>query len=301
MDTDRLLRELTDFLRIPSVSNQPIAQRGLPRGRRMGRRRPCVGSAAAKFSFSRAARTRWCGVSGPRCPARPRCSSTVTTTCSRPSRWTSGPRRRSSHGARRQACSRVARGRQGPGVLPAQGNRGARRPTARELPLSHRGEEEYGSRVLFELLRREPSAGEPTRAHRRHGLHRAAAGPRLHHAARLCYAEITVRTARSIYTRASSRRGAQRARRARSPARPLEDARRQGARPRPVCVGEASIESRARHLKRLPFREGEFLKHRVQAKALTGSRPTRAGAPLGPPDLRDPRHHRGFTGTVPRP
>src|SRR3989441_441352 len=97
--------------------------------------------------------------------------------------------------------------------------------------------------------------------------------------------------------KAIEERGGQPARRARSPARSLEDARRQSARPRPVCVGEASIESRARHLEAPPLpgrrvseapRPGEGADG---AQVLLGAR-----APLGTPDLRDPRDHRRLYG-----
>src|SRR2546430_6557188 len=52
----------------------------------------CVGSAVARYSSSRVTRTRWCGVSGPKCPEHPPCSCTVTTTCSPPTRSTNGSR-----------------------------------------------------------------------------------------------------------------------------------------------------------------------------------------------------------------
>src|SRR2546426_1003656 len=89
----------------------------------------------------------------------------------------------------------------------------------------------------------------------------------------------------------------QRPRRARPPARPLEDARRQGPRSGPVRVGEASFQGRARHLEAAPFPGRRVLETPRPGEGAHGAQVVLgARAPLGPPDLRDPRDHRGVHG-----
>ncbi len=134
------------------------------------------------------------------------------------------------------------------------------------------GEEEYGSRVLFELLRREP---ERTRADAVLIADMAYIAPRwpaVYTTLRgLCYAEISVRTAKSDL-HSGEFGGA-------APNAHEELARLLGRLKTPdgkvhVPGLYASVKRPSRvelaTWKRLPFREGEFLKHRVQAKALTG-------------------------------
>src|SRR2546426_1003657 len=154
---------------------------------RSGSPASCVVSAVARYSSSGAARTRWCGASGPRCLARRPSSSTVTTTCSRPSLSTSGPRRRSSRRCATASCSRAAP-----------------RPTPAPHPARPGGPAPSAHEELARLLGRLKTPDGKVRV------------PGL-------YASVK----------------------------------------RPSKVELATW-------KRLPFREGEFLKHRVQAKALTG-------------------------------
>jgi len=134
------------------------------------------------------------------------------------------------------------------------------------------GEEEYGSRVLFELLRREP---ERTRADVVLIADMAYIAPRwpaVYTTLRgLCYAEITVRTAKSDlhsgeFGGAAPNAHEELARllgRLKTPDGKVHVPGLYASVKRPSKVELATW-------KRLPFREGEFLKHRVQAKALTG-------------------------------
>src|SRR6266480_1135679 len=228
----------------------------------------------------------------------------------------------------------------------------AMQATANGPPVNFRflieGEEEYGSRVLFELLRREP---ERTRADAVLIADMAYVAPRwpaVYTMLRgLCYAEISVRTAKSDlhsgeFGGAAPNAHEELARllgRLKTPDGKVHVPGLYASVKRPSKVELATW-------KRLPFREGEFLKHRVQAKALTGLKsysvlerlwalptfeirsesrarhleapplPGRrvpeaprpgegadgaqvllgARAPLGTPDLRDPRDHRRLHG-----
>jgi len=149
---------------------------------------------------------------------------------------------------------------------------GARRGPPVNFRFLIEGEEEYGSRVLFELLRREP---ERTRADAVLIADMAYVAPRwpaVYTTLRgLCYAEITVRTAKSDL-HSGEFGGA-------APNAHEELARLLGRLKTPdgkihlpgfyAAVRRPSKRELATW-KRLPFKESEFLKHRVQAKALTG-------------------------------
>ena len=134
------------------------------------------------------------------------------------------------------------------------------------------GEEEYGSRVLFDLLRREP---ERTRADAVLIADMAYVAPRwpaVYTALRgLCYAEISVRTAQSDL-HSGEFGGA-------APNSHEELVRLLGRLKRPD--GKINIPGLYAAVKRpsraelaawrkLPFREADFLKQRVRAKGLTG-------------------------------
>src|SRR5438477_534605 len=138
----------------------------------------------------------------------------------------------------------------------------------RRLPRGGR----VGSRVLFELLRREP---ERTRADAVLIADMAYVAPRwpaVYTTLRgLCYAELTVRTAKSDlhsgeFGGAAPNAHEELARllgRLKTPDGKVHVPGLYASVKRPSKVELATW-------KRLPFREGEFLKHRVQAKALTG-------------------------------
>src|SRR5216110_650495 len=134
------------------------------------------------------------------------------------------------------------------------------------------GEEEHGSRVLFELLLREPERAKADVVLIADMAYLAPKWPAVYTALRgLCYAEITVRTAKSDL-HSGEFGGA-------APNAHEELARLLGRLKTPdgkihvpgfyAAVRRPSKRELATW-KRLPFKEGEFLKHRVQAKALTG-------------------------------
>ena len=134
------------------------------------------------------------------------------------------------------------------------------------------GEEEYGSRVLFELLRREP---ERTRADAVLIADMAYIAPRwpaVYTTLRgLCYAEITVRTAKSDLHSGEFGGAAPNAHeelvrlldRLKTPDGKIHVPGLYSAVRRPAKAELATWRS-------LPFKESDFLRHRVQAKALTG-------------------------------
>ncbi len=136
------------------------------------------------------------------------------------------------------------------------------------------GEEEYGSRVLFELLAREP---ERTRADAiliADMAYIARGWPAVYTALRgICYAEITVRTAKTDLHSGEFGGAAPNAHeelmrllgRLKGPDGKINV-------PGLYAAVKPPTAAELRAWKKLPFREAEFLKQRVQAKALTGLR-----------------------------
>ena len=274
MDTDRLLRELTDFLRIPSVSTsashnadcRAAAEWVAGELRRLGCRE-------VRFLASDTHPVVW-GV-GPDVPGAPTLLIYGHYDVQPPEpldEWTTPPFEPTVRDGK--LFARGAADDKGQvfcllKAIEATGGRGG-------LPVNFRflieGEEEYGSRVLFELLRREP---ERTRADAVLIADMAYIAPRwpaVYTTLRgLCYAEITVRTAKSDL-HSGEFGGA-------APNAHEELARLLGRLKTPdgkvhVPGLYASVRRPSKAelatWKRLPFKEGEFLKHRVQAKALTG-------------------------------
>src|SRR6267378_2801346 len=230
MGTDRLLRELTDFLRIPSVSTNPshnadcraAAEWVAGELRRLGCRE-------VQFLASGTHPVVW-GV-GPEVRGAPTLLiyGHYDVQPAEPlDEWTTPPFEPTVRDGKLFARGAADDKGQVFCLLKAIEAQSGRPPVNFRFLIE--GEEEYGSRVLFELLRREP---ERTRADAVLIADMAYIAPRwpaVYTTLRgLCYAEISVRTAKSD-----------------------------------LHSGELAT------WKRLPFREGEFLKHRVQAKALTG-------------------------------
>src|SRR5881409_2372358 len=298
MDTDRLLRELTTFLRIPSVSTNPshnadcrtAAEWVAGELRRLGCRE-------VQFLASGTHPVVW-GV-GPEVPGAPTLLIYGHYDVQPPEpldEWTTPPFEPTVRDGKLFARGAADDKGQVFCLLKAIAERGGRPPVNFRFLIE--GEEEYGSRVLFELLRREPERTRADAVLIADMAYIAPHWPAVYTTLRgLCYAEITVRTAKSDLHSGEFGGGAQRARRARSPARPPEDARRQGARPRPVCVGAASIESRTRHLEAPPVPGRRVLEAPRPGEGADGAQVLLgARAPLGTPDLRDPRNHRGLHG-----
>src|SRR6266568_5048400 len=134
------------------------------------------------------------------------------------------------------------------------------------------GEEEYGSEVLFDLLEREPERTKADVALVADMAYVAPGWPAVYTGLRgMCYAEITVRTAKSDlhsgeYGGAAPNAHEELVRllaKLKSPDGKINIPGLYAAVRRPTSAELASW-------KRLPFKESEFLRHRVQAKALTG-------------------------------
>src|SRR5256886_2351009 len=274
MDTDRLLRELSDFLRIPSISTsashaadcRAAAEWVAGELRRLGCRE-------VQFLASDTHPVVW-GV-GPEVPGAPTLLVYGHYDVQPPDpldEWTTPPFEPTVRGDRLFARGAADDKGQVFCLLKAiEANGTPSRP-----PVNFRflieGEEEYGSRVLFELLRREP---DRTRADAVLIADMAYVAPRWPAAYTtlrgLCYAEVPVPTAKSDL-HSGEFGGA-------APNAHEELARLLGRLKTPDGkVHVPGLHAPARRpskselatWKRLPFKEGEFLKHRVQAKALTG-------------------------------
>jgi len=274
MDTDRLLRELNDFLRIPSISTSPSHDadcRAAAEWVAAELRR--LGCDDVQFLASETHPVVW-GV-GPEVPGAPTLLVYGHYDVQPPDpldEWTTPPFEPAVRGGKLFARGAADDKGQVFCLLKAIAANG----THSRPPLNFRflieGEEEFGSRVLFDLLRREP---ERTRADAVLIADMAYVAPRwpaVYTTLRgLCYAELTVRTAKSDL-HSGEFGGA-------APNAHEELARLLGRLKTPdgkihvpgfyAAVRRPSKRELATW-KRLPFKEGEFLKHRVQAKALTG-------------------------------
>jgi acetylornithine deacetylase/succinyl-diaminopimelate desuccinylase-like protein len=271
MDTDRLLRELSDFLRIPSVSTSPshdadcraAAEWVAGELRRLGCRE-------VQFLASDTHPVVW-GV-GPDVPGAPTLLVYGHYDVQPPDpldEWTTPPFEPTVRGDKLFARGAADDKGQVFCLLKAIAANG-------EPPVNFRflieGEEEFGSRVLFELLRREP---ERTRADVVLIADMAYVAPRwpaVYTTLRgLCYAEITVRTAKSDLHSGEFGGAAPNAHE--ELARLLARLKTPDGKIHVPGLYTAVRRPSKRELatwKRLPFKESEFLKHRVQAKALTG-------------------------------
>src|SRR5256884_4387229 len=274
MDPDRLLRELSDFLRIPSMSTnashdadcRAAAEWVAGELRRLGCR-------DVQFLASDTHPVVW-GV-GPEVPGAPTLLVYGHYDVQPPDpldEWTTLPFEPTVRGGKLFARGAADDKGQAFCLLKAiEANGTPRRP-----PVNFRflieGEEEYGSRVLFELLRREP---ERTRADAVLIADMAYVAPRwpaVYTTLRgLCYAEITVRTAKSDLHSGEFGGAAPNAHE--ELARLLGRLKTPDGKVHVPGLYTAVRRPSKRELatwKRLPFKESEFLKHRVQAKALTG-------------------------------
>ncbi len=271
MDTDRLLRELSDFLRIPSVSTsashnadcRAAAEWVAGQLRRLGCRD--VQSLASDTHP-----VVW-GV-GPEVPGAPTLLVYGHYDVQPPEpldEWTTPPFEPTVRDGKLFARGAADDKGQVFCLLKALEASGRAAVNFRFLI---EGEEEYGSRVLFDLLRREPARTRADAVLIADMAYVAPRWPAVYTTLRgLCYAEITVRTATSDL-HSGEFGGA-------APNAHEELARLLGRLKTPdgkihVPGLYAAVRRPARHelatWKRLPFKESEFLKHRVRAKALTG-------------------------------
>src|ERR1051326_3223437 len=276
MDTDRLLRELSDFLRIPSVSTSPshnadcraAAEWVAGELRRLGCRE-------VQFLASDTHPAGW-GV-GPDVPGAPTLLVYGHYDVQPPDpldEWTTPPFEPTVRGDKLFARGAADDKGQVFCLLKAiAANGGASRGGP---PVNFRflieGEEEYGSRVLFELLQREP---ERTRADVVLIADMAYVAPRwpaVYTTLRgLCYAEITVRTAKSDLH--SGEYGGAAPNAHEELCRLLGRLKGEDGKVNiPGFYSAVKRPSKAELAawKKLPFNEKDFLTKRVQAKALTG-------------------------------
>ncbi|HXI64555.1 MAG TPA: dipeptidase [Gemmatimonadales bacterium] len=271
MDTERLLHELSDFLRIPSVSTstshnadcRAAAEWVAGELRRLGCRE-------VQFLASGTHPVVW-GV-GPDVPGAPTLLIYGHYDVQPPEpldQWTTPPFDPAVRDG--QLFARGAADDKGQVFCLLKAIEAGGRP-----PINFRflieGEEEYGSRVLFELLRREP---ERTRADVVLIADMAYVAPRwpaVYTTLRgLCYAEIAVRTARTDLHSGEFGGAAPNAHE--ELARLLGRLKTSDGKihiPGFYAPVKRPSKRELATWKRLPFKESDFLKHRVQAKALTG-------------------------------
>src|SRR5712692_7965228 len=271
MDTDRLLQQLTDFLRIPSISTLPAhsadcraaAEWVAAELRRLGCRE-------VQFLASGTHPVVW-GV-GPEVPGAPTLLLYGHYDVQPPDpldEWTTPPFEPTVRDGR--LFARGAADDKGQVFCLLKAIEAGGRPPI-NFHFLIEGEEEYGSRVLFELLRREPERTRADVVLIADMAYVAPAWPAVYTTLRgLCYAEITVRTAKSDL-HSGEFGGA-------APNAHEELLRLLGKLKTPDgTIRVPGLYSAVKRLsktelatwKRLPFRESDFLRHRVQAKALVG-------------------------------
>jgi acetylornithine deacetylase/succinyl-diaminopimelate desuccinylase-like protein len=271
MDQDRLLRELMEFLRIPSVSTLPAhnadcrtaAQWVADELRRLGCRQ-------VELLADEQHPVVW-GV-GPEVPGAPTLLIYGHYDVQPPDplhEWVTPPFEPTIRDGRLFARGAADDKGQVFCLLKAIGANG--RP-----PVNFRflieGEEEFGSRVLFDLLEREPERTRADAVLIADMSYVAPKWPAVYTTLRgLCYAEITVRTAKTDLHSGEFGGAAPNAHeellrllgRLKTPDGKIQIPGLYAAVKRPSKAELASW-------KKLPFREAEFLKQRVQGKALTG-------------------------------
>ena len=271
MDTDRLLRELIEFLRIPSVSTNPshnadcraAAEWVAGELRRLGCR-------DVQFLASDTHPVVW-GV-GPEVPGAPTLLLYGHYDVQPPdplAEWTTPAFEPSVRDG--QLFARGAADDKGQVFCLLKAIEAGGRPRVNFRFLIE-GEEEFGSRVLFELLRREPERTRADVVLIADMAYMAPRWPAVYTTLRgLCYAEITVRTAKTDLHSGEFGGAAPNAHEelCRLLGR-LKTADGTIHIPGLYAAVKRPSKSELATWKRLPFKESEFLKHRVQAKALTG-------------------------------
>src|SRR5881392_3379736 len=271
METDQLLRELTEFLRIPSISTLPAHNqdcRAAAEWVAAGLRR--VGCHDIQFLGSETHPVVW--GKGPDVPGAPTLLIYGHYDVQPPeplAEWTTPPFEPTVRDGK--LFARGSADDKGQVFCLLKAVEATGRPPV-NLRFLIEGEEEHGSRVLFELLRREPERNRADVVLIADMSYVAPKWPAVYTTLRgLCYAELTVRTAKSDL-HSGEFGGA-------APNAHEELARLLGRLKTPdgkihvpgfyAAVRRPSKRELATW-KRLPFKESEFLKHRVQAKALTG-------------------------------
>src|SRR5216110_1791158 len=271
METDRLLRELTDFLRIPSVSTLPAHNADCRAAAEWvaGELRQ-LGCRDVQFLASDTHPVVW--AVGPEVRGAPTLLLYGHYDVQPPdplAEWTTPPFEPTVRDGK--LFARGAADGKGQVFCLLKAIAATGRPPVNVRFLIE-GEEEYGSRVLFELLQREPERTRADVVLIADMSYVAPQWPAVYTTLRgLCYAEITVRTAKSDLHSGEFGGAAPNAHeelvrllaRLKSPDGKINVAGLYAAVRRPTRAELATWKS-------LPFKEREFLKHRVQAKALTG-------------------------------
>jgi acetylornithine deacetylase/succinyl-diaminopimelate desuccinylase-like protein len=271
MDQDRLLRELTNFLRIPSVSTLP-AHNGDCRAAAewvAGQLRG-LGCREVEFLASETHPVVW-GV-GPEVPGAPTLLIYGHYDVQPPDplgEWITPPFEPTVRGGK--LFARGAADDKGQVFCLLKAIEAGGRPSVNFRFLIE-GEEEYGSQVLFDLLRREPERTRADAVLIADMAYVAPNWPAVYTTLRgICYAEISVRTAKSDLHSGEFGGAAPNAHeelvrllgRLKGPDGKINIPGLYAAVKRPSSVELATW-------KKLPFREADFLKQRVRAKALTG-------------------------------
>lgn len=271
MDHARLLSELSDFLRIPSISTLPAHDADCRRAaewvatdlRRLGCR-------DVQFLGSDTHPVVW-GV-GPDVPGAPTLLLYGHYDVQPPdpiNEWTTPPFEPTVRDGRLYA--RGAADDKGQVFCLLRAIEAAGRPRVNYRFLIE-GEEEFGSKTLFDVLRREPERTKVDVALVADMSYLAPGWPAVYTTLRgMCYVEITVRTAKSDLHSGEFGGAAPNAHeelvrllsRLKTPDGKIHV---------PGLYGAVKPPSKAERAawKKLPFREKDFLKRRVQAKALTG-------------------------------
>src|SRR6266508_4627893 len=273
MDRDRLLRELSDFLRIPSVSTLPVHNddcRAAAAWVAAELRR--LGCREVELLGSETHPVVW-GV-GPDVPGAPTLLIYGHYDVQPPdplAEWTTPPFEPAVRDGKLYARGAADDKGQVFCLLKAIESRPASRP-----PVNFRflveGEEEFGSKVLFDLLKREPHRTKADAVLVADMSYVAPGRPSVYTTVRgLCYAEITVRTAKSDlhsgeYGGAAPNAHEELCRllgRLKGPEGRINIPGLYAA-VRPPAKAELAA------WKKLPFKEQDFLAKRVQGKGLTG-------------------------------
>ena len=271
MDRDRLLRELGEFLRIPSVSTLP-AHNGDCRAAAewVAAELRTLGCRDVTFLGSETHPVVW-GV-GPDVPGTPTLLVYGHYDVQPPDpldEWTTPPFEPTVRDGRIYA--RGAADDKGQVFCLLKAIAACGRP-----PVNFRflieGEEEFGSKVLFDLLKREPQRVRADTALVADMAYVAPAWPAVYTTLRgLCYAEITVRTAKSDLH--SGEYGGAAPNAHEELCRLLTRLKSEDGHINiPGFYGAVKRPSKAELAawKKLPFKEKDFLEKRVQAKALVG-------------------------------
>ena len=276
MDRARWLNELSEFLRIPSISTLPAHDADCRRAAEwVARDLRRLGCREVEFLGSDSHPVVW-GV-GPEVPGAPTLLLYGHYDVQPPdplSEWTSPPFEPTVRDGR--VYARGAADDKGQVFCLLRAIESAGRPAVNYRFLIE-GEEEFGSKTLFDVLRREPERTKVDVALVADMSYLAPGWPAVYTTLRgMCYVEITVRTAKSDLHSGEFGGAAPNAHEELS--RLLTRLKTADGKIQiPGLYGAVKPPTTAERAmwKKLPFRERDFLKRRVQAKALTGlkSRP----------------------------